>query len=99
MADSQKEAERLAEVEKKAVYNNAYFEMFGVFPRKFPMDVSFNFYQVLMILFTFLLINFLLIFRNVNLKPTRKNSDEDDDYGRPNTAASTAPSPTTIRRT
>ena len=42
MADSLKEAERLAEVEKKAVYNNAYFEMFGVFPRKFPLDVSFN---------------------------------------------------------
>ena len=42
LADSQKEAERLAEVEKKAVYNNAYFEMFGVFPRKFPLDVSFN---------------------------------------------------------
>ena len=40
--DSLKEAERLAEEEKKAVYNNAYFEMFGVFPRKFPLDVSFN---------------------------------------------------------
>ena len=46
LADSQKEAERLAEVEKKAVYNNAYFEMFGVLPRKFPLDVSFNLYQV-----------------------------------------------------
>ena len=47
LADSQKEAERLAEVEKKAVYNNTYFEMFGRFPRKFPLDVSLNFYQVL----------------------------------------------------
>ena len=42
LTDSLKEAERLAEEEKKAVYNNAYFEMFGVFPRKFPLDVSFN---------------------------------------------------------
>ena len=47
LTDAQKEAERLAEEEKKAVYNNAYFEMFGVFPRKFPLDVSFNINQVL----------------------------------------------------
>ena len=53
LTDSLKEAERLAEEEKKAVYNNAYFEMFGVFPRKFPLDVSFNFYQVLIILLAF----------------------------------------------
>ena len=46
LTDPQREAERLAEVEKKAVYNNAYYEMFGVFPRKFPLDVSFNFNQV-----------------------------------------------------
>ena len=53
LTDAQKEAERLAEEEKEAVYNNAYFEMFGVLPRKFPLDVSFNFYQVLIILFAF----------------------------------------------
>ena len=46
LTDPQQEAERLAEVEKKAVYNNAYYEMFGVFPRKFPLDVSFNNNQV-----------------------------------------------------
>ena len=43
LTDAQKEAERLAEEEKEKVYTNAYFEMFGVFPRKFPLDVSFNF--------------------------------------------------------
>ena len=54
LTDLQKEAERLAEVEKKAVFNNAYFEMFGVFPRKFPLDVSFNFTQVFkLVLFAF----------------------------------------------
>ena len=47
LTDAQKEAERLAEEEKEAVYNNAYFEMFGVLPRKFPLDVSSNFNQVL----------------------------------------------------
>ena len=31
----------LAEKEKKAVYNHAYFDMFGTFPRQFPLDVSF----------------------------------------------------------
>ena len=45
LTDSQQEAEKLAEVERKAVYNNAYYEMFGVFPRKFPLDVSFTFYS------------------------------------------------------
>ena len=54
LTDPQREAERLAEVEKKAVYNNAYYEMFGVFPRKFPLDVSFTFTQVFkLILFAF----------------------------------------------
>ena len=47
LTDAQQEAERLSEEEKKAVYENAYFEMFGEFPRKFPLDVSFNFNQVL----------------------------------------------------
>ena len=53
LTDAQKEAERLAEEEKEKVYTNAYFEMFGVLPRKFPLDVSFNFYQVLIILLAF----------------------------------------------
>ena len=53
LTDAQKEAERLAEEEKEAVYKNAYYEMFGELPRKFPLDVSFKFYQFLMILFAF----------------------------------------------
>ena len=53
LTDAQKEAERLAEEEKEAVYKNAYLEMFGELPRKFPLDVSFNFYQVLNVLFAF----------------------------------------------
>ena len=47
LTDAQKEAERLAEEEKETVYKNAYFEMFGELPRKFPLDVSSNFNQVL----------------------------------------------------
>ena len=35
----------LAEKEKKAVFNVAFFDMFGVYPRKFPLDVSFTFYS------------------------------------------------------
>ena len=47
----------LAEKEKKAVFNVAFFDMFGVYPRKFPLDVSLNFIRFfLMILFAFLLI-------------------------------------------
>ena len=47
LTEAQQEAERLAEEEREAVYKNAYFEMFGELPRKFPLDVSFNFNQVL----------------------------------------------------
>ena len=42
LTEAQLEAERLAEEEREAVYKNAYFEMFGELPRKFPLDVSFN---------------------------------------------------------
>ena len=43
LTDAQQEAKRLAEDEREAVYRNAYFEMFGELPRKFPLDVSFHF--------------------------------------------------------
>ena len=43
LTEAQQEAERLAEEEREAVYRNAYFEMFGELPRKFPLDVSFHF--------------------------------------------------------
>ena len=43
LTEAQKEAVRLAEEEREAVYRNAYLEMFGELPRRFPLDVSFHF--------------------------------------------------------
>ena len=57
LSDAQLDAEKLAEEEKKAVFNVAFFEMFGMYPRKFPLDVSFNNNQVFLIDFICILTN------------------------------------------
>ena len=80
------------------MFNVAFFDMFGMYPRKFPLDVSLVFIRFFNDFICIFINYFLLIFRNVNLKPTRRSWEDDNAYGRETTAVNTALSVMTRRR-